>query len=154
MANKNTAGVKAANSSLITTNGVGDISGADVNSMFVDVADSFTNKNKAQTALASNATTWDVGGYDEANANVAITLTTHTINITNINTSGNYSLLVIKNTASDVTLTITSTVAVVNINSNVLSGPSGGAFMVHLKMRGSLYAEFSQSKYMIAGLRS
>lgn len=132
MANKNTAGVKAANSSLITTNGVGDISGADVNSMFVDVADSFTNKNKAQTALASNATTWDVGGYDEANANVAITLTTHTINITNINTSGNYSLLVIKNTASDVTLTITSTVAVVNINSNVLSGPSGGAFMVHL----------------------
>lgn len=143
---KNTAAFKAANNSLITTNGVGDISGADANAMFTDVADSFTNKDKNQYALATNSTTWDVKSFDEANANVTITNDSHTINVTNISVSGNYTLLVVKNNgANPITLTITSSVAVQMVNSNVLEGADGKFFMVHLQMRGSLVATFHKA---------
>ena len=55
MTKRTAANYKSTNDSLITTNGVGDVSGADVNVMLEDAADSFYNLADASLSTAGDA---------------------------------------------------------------------------------------------------
>ena len=98
--------------------------------------------------VTTNATTFNCGGKVLKNATVAHNGTTLALTVSNTVTGGYYSILVTKNTASNLTITPNSGSMVVNAGAGiiVLSGASGSVHLINFRnFGGVLYFDYGQT---------
>jgi hypothetical protein len=142
MANQNKSTYQANVDSLITTNGVGDISGADVNTILKNLSDSVLHKSSAITSLGTNGAGWDLQSYAYIHSTSVYSANT-TLTLSNTVDGGRYMLSVNKSGAGDVELTIAcNECATIKHQDNgsllTLSGASSQFYLIEFQRQGGV----------------
>ena len=143
MANQNRATYQATIDSVITSNGTGGISASTDRPVRKNLSDSVHHVNTTITALGTNPTTWDLSSYDGGTATATLD-TSVSINLTNVQNTGRYYLLVYKDTLSAINLTITHSGSSIRYSSGTNSSslefgvsPQKGYFLVSFNRVGT-----------------
>lgn len=124
----------------IEDNTTGLVTPQDVREVVADINDSTKKSNTTVSALGTNPTSWNLGGFEQAKATATFDTDT-TLTLSNSSSDGRYIIDVNKNTASDVVITIAHSGLTVKNTNNAsgltLSGASGDDYKIEIERIGS-----------------
>lgn len=146
MAVQNKTNYQSTVDSLKPDNSTGLVSPSDSRVTDKNLSDSVEHKNTVISDLGTNPTSFDVGSYDKV-TNIATFTATGSLNLVNTTSNGTYTLRILKNTASNVVLTITCTEAATVLSENhaaniTLIGDSATYFLLKFERQGDILVAY------------